>query len=118
MLSIFGIIAIVIFTIQVYKTAAGTERNAAVWAVVNAVTGVILQFIIPIFIGMGIGIYYMMSGSSVETLQTDIFWPAIVVSIVFLAISIAAMFLILKHVGKIADAPMGMTEGPPPPPTF
>lgn len=118
MLSILGIVAIVVFTIQVYKGAQNTERNAPLWAIVNAITGIAFQFVFPVFIGIAIGIYYMLTGSTAETLEREILGPAAIVGILFFFFSIAAMFLIWKHVNKVRDIPVGSTPAPPPPPTF
>lgn len=118
MLGIVGIVAIVVFTIQVYKGASNTGRNAALWAIINVVTGIVFQFVLPLIFGIVVGVYYVLSGSALENLESDIQAPAAVIGILFLVISIAAMFFIWKHVGKVPDVPPGTTNVPPAPPTF
>lgn len=118
MLFIAGIIAIVVFTIQVYKTAQGTERNAPLWAVLTAVIGVAFQFVIPIVLGIVIAVYYMLTGSTVESIEGDIQLPATMIGVVCLILSIVGMVLVSKHVSKVIDVPVGSVNAPPPPPTF
>ncbi len=118
MLFIAGIIAIVVFTIQVYKTAQGTERNAPLWAALTAVIGVAFQFVIPIVLGIVIAVYYMLTGSTVESIEGDIQLPATMIGVVCLILSIVGMVLVSKHVSKVIDVPVGSVNAPPPPPTF
>ena len=116
MLSIVGIVAIVVFTIQVYKTASGTERNGPAWAAVNLVIGIGIQFVLPMIIGIVIGIYYIASGTPVEQLESEITTLATFIGIFGIVLSIVGMWLIMKHVSKVKDDdPKG---APPPPPTF
>lgn len=116
MLSLFGIIAIVIFTIQTYKSARDTERNAPIWALMTALTGIAFQFIIPFFIGLVIVVFYIATGATVENLESDLMGPGLLIGIVFLALSFVAMFLILKQSAKIKDDPPASAAAPPPPP--
>ena|SRR5687768_3851343 len=117
MLLLVGIIAIVVFTVQVYKTAAGTERNAPVWAAITAVIGIALQFVIPIVFGIALAVYYLTTGTPVENIESEAFAPAVIVNIICFFLSIVGMVLIMKHVSKIKDEdPAAKT--PPPPPSF
>lgn len=118
MLFIGGIIAIVVFTIQVFKTAQGTERNAPLWAALTAGIGITFQFIIPIILGIVLAVYYLATGSSPETLQSDIQGWSIVIGVACIILSIVGMVLVSKHVSKVIDVPVGAVNAPPPPPTF
>lgn len=118
MLFIGGIIAIVVFTIQVFKTAKGTERNAPLWALLTAGIGIAFQFVIPLFLGMVLAVYYLATGSPAETLQSDLQWPSVIIGLVCIILSIVGMVLVSKHVSKIIDVPVGAVNAPPPPPTF
>ena len=116
MLSIIGIVAIVVLTIQVYKAAKNTERNAAMWAILNACVGIGFQFVIPFFIGLILAVVWVAKGTSdpVE-LQSRIYGPALVIGIVSLVISIAGMVVIFKIVSRVPDRPAATMPPPPPP---
>jgi hypothetical protein len=118
MLFIGGIVAIVVFTIQVYKTASGTGRNAPVWAIITALVGVTFQFVIPIFLGIVLALYYIFAGSPIETIEADLQGPSTIIGIVCLILSIVGMVLVSKHVSKVVDVPVGSPTQPPPPPRF
>ncbi len=118
MLFIGGIIAIVVFTIQVFKTAQGTGRNAPLWAVLTAAIGIGFQFVIPIFLGIVLAVYYLATGSPTESLERDIQGPATIIGVVSIILSIVGMVLVSKHVSKVIDVPVGSVDAPPPPPTF
>ncbi|HUR97199.1 MAG TPA: DUF973 family protein [Pyrinomonadaceae bacterium] len=117
MLSILGIVAIVVFTIQVYKTAARTERNAPLWAIATAGIGIGIQFVLPVIIGMLLGIYYISSGTPVEELQAEIGGIASVIGVVGIVLSIVGMWLVMKRVSTVRDDFPNPTA-PPPPPRF
>ena len=117
MLSILGIVAIVVFSIQVYKTANGMERNGGLWAALTAVIGVGLQLGIPIFLGIAIGIYYLATGGDPENIESSVGGWAAVIGIVCFFLSIVGMWLVMKYVSRVPDAPIGNVQ-PPPPPTF
>ena len=118
MLFIGGIIAIVVFTIQVFKTAKGTGRNAGLWAALTAAIGIGFQFFVPLILGIIIAVYYLATGSSPETLERDVQMPATVIGVISIIVSIIGMVLVSKHVSKVVDVPVGSREVPPPPPSF
>jgi hypothetical protein len=118
MIGIFSLVAIVVFTIQVYKTANGTGRNGALWALLTAAVGLGLQIVLPIILGIVLAIAYLVMGSSPETLESEITMPATIIGIVGLILSIVAMVLISKHVAKVPDEPSMSAATPPPPPQF
>ena len=118
MFGIIALIAIVIFTIQVYKTANGTGRNGVLWALLTAGVGFGLQLVIPFIAGIVLAVVYLAMGSSAESLQSDIMLPASLIGIAGIGLSVVGMVLISKHVAKVPDdAPMS-TITPPPPPQF
>jgi hypothetical protein len=118
MIGILALIAIVVFTIQVYKTANGTGRNGALWALLTAVVGFGLQIVIPIVAAIVLAVVYLASGSSPEALESEITAPTTIISIVGLILSIVGMVLISKHVSKVPDDPAMSAAVPPPPPQF
>lgn len=117
MIGIIAFIAIFVFTFQVYKTASGMGRNAALWALLTAAVGFGFQVVIPMLFGIVIAVVYIASGTPPELIESEILGPVSIVSIVCLIASIVGMVLIAKHVGKVVDDPVG-TAAPPPPPTF
>jgi hypothetical protein len=117
MLSILGIVAIIVIAIQVYKSAAGTERNAAGWTFVSVAVGVGIQFVFPVLIGVLLAVYLLMTGTPQNQLQSGLFGVMAIIEIVGIVLSIAAMFLVAKHVSKIKDEETNV-EAPPPPPRF
>ena len=118
MIGIAALVAIVVFTIQVYKTANGTGRNGALWALLTAAVGVVLQLVIPFILGIVLAVAYLASGSSPETIESDIMWPATLIGIVGMILSIVGMVLISKHVAKVPDDLPMSAAAPPPPPQF
>ncbi|MEP6704088.1 MAG: hypothetical protein ABJB34_04730 [Acidobacteriota bacterium] len=117
MLSILGIVAIVVFTIQVYKTAAGTERNAPQWAIATVSIGIVVQFVLPIIIGLMLGIYYTSRGMSPEEMQSEIGGIAMLIGVGGIVLSIVGMWLVMKHVSNVRNDGSHV-NAPPPPPTF
>ena len=119
MIGIIALVAVVIFTIQVYKTASGTGRNAPLWALLTARVGFGFQLVLPFILGLILAIVYLAMGSSPESLQSEIQTPASLIGIVGLIVSIVGMVLISKHVAKVPDdPPMAANIPPPPPPSF
>lgn len=113
MLTILGLIAVVAMTVQVYKTARDTNRNAVVWALMTLAVGLGFQLVVPLLIGIVIGVVMMASGSSQAEIQTAILPAAAIVGIVCLVLSFAGMWLIARQVSKIPE-----DAAPPAPPTF
>ena len=117
MFLILGIVAIIVFTIQVYKTASGTERNAPFWAAVTAVTGVAFQFVFPVILGVLIVVYYVATGTEIQEVESAAYGPALVINLVCFVVSIVGMWLVMKHVSNVKDD-LPAAKAPPPPPTF
>ena len=118
MIGIAALIAIVVFTIQVYKTANGNGRNGALWAMLTAAVGIGLQLVIPFILGIVLAIAYLAIGSSPETIESDIAWTATLIGIIGMILSIVAMVLISKYVARVPDDPPFSAAAPPPPPQF
>jgi hypothetical protein len=118
MIGIFALIAIVVFTIQVYKNANGTGRNGALWALLIAGVGIGFQLVIPFIVGIVFAIVYLPTGSTPETIESDITLPASLIGIFGLIISIVGMVLISKHLSKVPDDMPISASVPPPPPQF
>ena len=118
MFGIIALVAVIVFTIQVYKTANGTGRNGALWAMLTAAVGLGFQFVLPFVFGIVLAIVYMVQGSTVESLESDITLPATLIGLAGIVISIGGMFLISKHVAKVPDDPPMSAVAPPPPPQF
>jgi hypothetical protein len=66
LLTILGLAAILIFSIQVYKTAVSTERNSAGWTILTVGIGIAFQFIVPIVLGIVIAIYYLSTSFDID----------------------------------------------------
>lgn len=119
MLGIAALIAIVVFTIQVYKTASGIGRNAPLWALLTAVVGFGLQIVLPILFGVVMAVYYVATGTPPDDIEGAITGPTTLIGFIGLILSIVAMYLIAKHVGKVPDDPPSVAgPQPPAPPTF
>lgn len=118
MIGIIAFIAIFVFTYQVYRTASGTGRNAALWALLTAAVGFGFQIVIPVALGIILAVVYVATGTPPEEIESAILGPSAIIGIVCLIASVVGMVLIAKHVGKVPDDPVGVAEPPPPPPTF
>lgn len=118
MIGIIALVAIVVFTIQVYKTANGTGRNGALWALLTAAVGLGFQLVIPFIVGIVLAIVYLVMGSTPDSIESDLVWPATMIGFVGMFVSVVAMVLIAKHVSKVPDDPPISAAVPPPPPQF
>ena len=116
MLGIIAFIAVFVAAYFAYKTASGNGRNGPLWALATLGVGFGFQIIIPILIGIVLGIIYISMGTPVDKLQAQISGPATIIGFVMLFLSFIGIWLILRHVAKLPeDAPV---ERVPPPPTF
>ena len=116
MISVIGFIIIFIVAYFAYKTANDTGRSGLLWAFITVAAGIGIQFVLPIIIGIVLALIYMAGGTPVTKLQEEISGIAIFIGIGSIALSLVAMWLILKHVSKLPeDEP---AAAPPPPPTF
>lgn len=118
-LQLLGLIAIVIFTIFVAKTAGENGRNAVTWGAACAVTGIGLQWVLPLALIFCLGVAMTVAGSSPEVTMATLTDWAMLITIGFLALSFAGMFLILRKVAQLPDeSDLELADGPPPPPSF
>ena len=118
LLTLLGIIAIIVFSLQVYKTAADTGRSPAVWAALTVCVGFAFQFVFPLFIGLAIGIYMIVSGTPPEA-AFNTFGLGFIIEIACLVLSIIGMIFVSNQVAKIPDdPPVSAISPPPPPPQF
>jgi len=116
MLSIIGVVAIIVIAVQVYKTASSTERNAVGWTALALVIGIGIQFVVPVVLGFGIGLYLVATGTSAEELQ-DYMGLWVTISVAAIVLSLVGMILVAKHVSKVKDEVTNV-QAPPPPPDF
>jgi hypothetical protein len=116
MLSILGFVAIVVITIQVYKSARSTARNSAGWAAANLMVGLGIQFVFPFMAGVLFGTYLAATGRS-TTFNATFFGLIGVIDIAGIILSIVGMWVIAKHVSAVRDDDENVPV-PPPPPTF
>jgi hypothetical protein len=114
--TIIGIAAIIVFAIQVYKTAVSTEHNAPLWTGATVLIGLAVQYVLPFFSGLAIGIFYVLSHRPLENLGADMFGVFTIIDIAALVLSLIAMGRVMKHVGKIKDDDHSSPYQPPPPP--
>lgn len=115
MLFIVGLVGIVVFTIQVYKTAQGTGRNAAGWAALTAGIGIVIQLVIPFFIGIVIGLYYTLLNGGTEGIPEWVFTFSTAMGIAGIILSFVGMYLIIRHVMKVPEITSTSDSVPPPP---
>ena len=118
MLSIVGIVAIVVMTIQAYKSAAGTERNAPLWAGLTAVIGIGIQFVMPVTIGIAVGVYLAATGTPTDDFGQAYYGLFTIIGLAGIVLSIVGMWLVVRHVSNVRDDDPAVASPPPPPPTF
>jgi hypothetical protein len=118
LITLLGIVVIVAFAILVFRTAADTGRSPLPWALLTAGVGLALQFVLPILIGIVIGVYHIVSGKPLDELAVSLFGLGFVIDISCLILSIVGMMSVSKQVLKIPDDPQVPFAPPPPPPQF
>ena len=118
LLTLLGIIAIIVFSLQVYRTAADTGRSPVIWTALAACVGFAFQFVLPFFIGIAIGIYSIVSGTPPGD-AFNIFGLGFIIEIGCLVLSVIGMVYVSNQVAKIPDdPPISAVSPPPPPPQF
>ncbi|MEO6590448.1 MAG: hypothetical protein ABIP06_14210 [Pyrinomonadaceae bacterium] len=117
MLSLFGLIVIVVATIQAYKTAKSSGRNAVGWALITFALTFGIQLVVPFVFGVVFAVIMSASGSSLEEIQDAITIPSIIIGIVCLVLSVIAVSLIFKYLSKVPEE-IFFTPPPSPPKTF
>ncbi len=117
MLSILGIVVLIVAPILAYKSAKDYDRNAALWALFTFAAGFGLQIVIPFIIGIIFSVVLMAGGTPAEQLPEAISGWATMIGIVFLFLSVAAVFMILRYLSKVPEE-KSFTPPPQPPETF
>jgi len=117
MIGIAAFVIMIVMIYQTYKTARDNGRNAGLWALASFGVGFGFQIIIPLAIGVVLGIVLVTQGMhDPNELQSRIAGTANIIGVVCIILSIAGMWIIFKHVSKVPDLPPANT--PPPPPDF
>ena len=114
-IQLLGLIAIVIFTIFVAKTAKENGRNALAWSVACIATGLGFQWVIPIIVGIVVSIILIATGTRPERVQEAFGNWAILLTIGSFVLSLLGMFLILRNVAQLQEEVTANIEVPPPP---
>ena len=117
LLVIIGFVFIVVFTIQVYKTASGNRRNGGGWATATALVGIAIQFGMPMFVGVVYGLYLAANGRGRAGLNQPVFGLFALIELLGIVFSVVGMWFIMRHVSKLPEDD-DSTPQPPPPPRF
>jgi uncharacterized membrane protein len=123
-LIILGLVAVIVATYLVYKTARDNERNGVGWAFLTVGVGLGAQWVLPIIATMILAVYYAMSpptsqnpyGARQQMEELESF--AFIFSILGLVISFIGLWLIMRFVSRIPEERPGSSAPPPPPPNF
>lgn len=116
MLSILGLVVVVVATYFSYKTARDNGRNGFIWGLITFCVGFGMQIVVPLLIGIVLGIVWVATGTPTNELQSKIQGPALVIGIVTLVLSLVGMGLVLRYVSSITDD--SDSHLPPPPAKF
>lgn len=114
MLSIFGLVAIFVFTYNAYKISKQFGRHSVGWAAIVFGVGFGVQIVVPFFIGIAISIVMFAGGSTGVEVQEAIYTPAMLIGAVCILVSVVAMFLILRYLGKVPEYDENVSLPPPP----
>lgn len=116
MIAVLAFIAIFIAAYFVYKTAKDTGRNAVLWALLTIGVGFGFQIVIPLLLGIMIGIGMVLAGNSPEEIAASVDGISMVIGIICLILSFVGIGFIMRAVSKIPDEPS--FAAPPSPPKF
>lgn len=117
-LQLLGLVAVVVFTYFVFKTAREYGRAAGLWALLTLGIGVGLQWIVPVIIIIAMSLVLLATGTRPDEIEDAIGWWSFGITFICLALSLVAMFLILRQVAKLPDDAADSDIRVPPPPTF
>ncbi len=116
MLTILGLVFVIVATFYTYKSAKDNGRSAALWALAAFAVGFGIQIVIPLFIGIVIGLVMTAQGRQMFEIQQSIQTPAQIIGLVCLAASFVGVWLVLRKASQLPDdEPLA---SPPPPPDF
>lgn len=118
MFGILCLIFVIVAPFFVYRNAKQNEHNPVFWTLLSVTLGIGFQFIIPFFIGIVFGLYWVNQGYSAEAIQQSFQGPANVIELICLFLSIVGIFLIFRRVSAIRDFPELHLPAPPEPPKF
>ena len=120
MIAILCLIAVFVATYFIAKTANETGRSGILWGLLTLSVGLGFQLIIPICIGILVGIVLMATGTPPDQIESAFSgWWTMLLGIGTIVLSFVGIGLIMKQVSKIPeDALMSPVAPPPPPPSF
>jgi hypothetical protein len=113
MLNILGFVVLIVVTIFAYKTAKDYGRNAVGWGFLTFGIGFGIQIMLPILIFIVVLAAMIANGSTQQQAQEAI--PDVTITMICLVLSIAACFIILRHLAQIPEEKL--FNAPPAPPT-
>lgn len=116
--TLIGIIAIVVCSIQVYKTASDTGRSSSLWTIITVGIGIFFQFLLPVILGIIIGIVMLIRGTPPNEMTFNVFGLVFIIEVGCLVLSIVGMFSVLRRVSTYPEETESAVPAPPPPPTF
>jgi uncharacterized membrane protein len=123
-LSILGLVAVIVATYHVYKTARDNGRNGIGWGFLTVAVGLGAQWILPI---IATAILVVVYATSLQTSRDpyaarqqmeELESYALIFGIAGLIISFIGLWLIMRFVSRIPEDGPGSSAPPPPPPSF
>ncbi len=120
MIPLLCLIAVIVATYLVAKTAKDTGRNAVLWGLMTLGVGLGFQLVIPMLIGIILGVVLILTGTPVDQIEGALSSGELsIIGILCLFLSFIGIWLIMKQVSKIPeDGKPILVSPPPPPPTF
>ena len=98
-----GFAAIIICIVLAFKTARDYGRNPFLWAFITFCVGFGFQLVLPLVIGIVLGAIWVIGGTSANEIQSKIEGLSFFIGIGTTILSIIAMLLILKFLGRVRD---------------
>lgn len=117
MIGILGLIFAIVAPFFVYRNARQNGHNPVLWMLLALVAGVGLQLVIPLTIGILLGVIWIRQGYSAEEIQQSIQAPSSIFGVISLILSVTGIFLIMRNVNIVRDLPTTYPT-PPEPPDF
>jgi NhaP-type Na+/H+ or K+/H+ antiporter len=114
MFGILGLIFAVAAPFLVYRAAKQNGHNALLWTLFAFAAGLGLQIVVPLLIGVILGIVLISSDDTEQAAHNAILGLAEVVGIVCLFLRFAGVLLIMRHVNKVSEEkPFVLPPQPP-----
>jgi uncharacterized membrane protein len=117
-LQLLGVVALIVFTVFVSRTARENRRSGVGWGLACAGLGLGLQTVIPFALIVVIAIVMTVAGTPADGVQTVLGDWSFAMAFIFIVFSVIAMFLVLRHVAQLPDDDEVDQQEVPPPPTF